>query len=367
MPEIRKRRLDRLIDAGLDELMAGEPAMTSEAFDHAHDRLLAAMRTDNVSTGSGNETTMPVTREAPAALPRTRTRWLVAATAAVLLTAGMLAAQTLDFGGVGGGTAQASAAPVLNDAAGLAATAKDQQVGPGQYLYVSVRAEGITFQGADGDAVSRGALFVDTWIPADPRDAWLERRGELGKPTWVPGHEGSGPAPEASEGLAGEWMAPCGAFGYWAQDSKPSCDKGTWDNPTPEFLAGLPRDPKRLYKRLLADSGTETDAVIKVGGALSTGRIPAEYRALLYRAIAHAPNLRVTEQVATLDGRTGTALGIDAYGEVTDFVIDPDNGEFIGSREVLSEEEHGMAAGTVRAWSSTITAVVDTAGEEPAR
>lgn len=68
--------------------------------------------------------------------------------------------------------------------------------------------------------------------------------------------------------------------------------------------------------RLLADSGSETDAVIDVGNALSTGRIPAEYRALLYRALAHAPNLRVTEQAVTLDGRTGTALGINAYGDL---------------------------------------------------
>jgi hypothetical protein len=50
-----------------------------------------------------------------------------------------------------------------------------------------------------------------------------------------------------------------------------------------------------------------------------------------------------------------------------DFVIDPDNGGFIGFRYVLTEEEHGMPAGTVRAWSSTTTAVVDTAGEEPTR
>jgi hypothetical protein len=348
--------------------MTSEPAMTGEAFDHGHDRLLAAMRADKVSTARKGET-MTVTQEAPAtltAVPRKRTRWLVAAAAAALLTAGMLVAQTLDFGGIGG-TPRASAAPVLDKAAGLAATAKDQQVGPGQYLYVSVRTEGITFDGADGDVVSRGGVFVDTWVPANPRDNWLERRGEIGKPAWVPGHEGDGPAPDASEGLAGEWTAPCGAFGYWADDSKPSCDKGSWTNPTPEFLAGLPKDPEQLYKHLLADSGTETDAIIDVGGALSTGRIPAAYRALFYRAIAHAPNLRVTEQVATLDGRTGTALGIDAYGHISDFVIDPVNGEFIGSREVLSEEEHGMAAGTVREWSSTTTAVVDTAGARPTR
>jgi hypothetical protein len=322
MPDTGKGRLDRLIDAGLDELMTSEPAMTSEAFDHGHDRLLAAMRADNVSTagshrgtGSGKEEIMTATQEAPAAVPavpavsRKRTRWLVAAAAAVVLTAGLLVAQTLDFGGFAGGTPQASAAPVLN---------------------------------------------------------WLERRGEIGKPSRVPGHEGSGPAPDASS-VAGEWTAPCGAFGYWAEDSKPSCDQGSWANPTPEFLAGLPKDPIQLYKRLLADSGTEADAVIDVGNALSLGRIPAEYRALLYRAIAHAPNLHVTERVATLDGRTGTALGINAHGEVRDFVIDPDNGEFIGYREVLSAEEHGMEAGTIRAWSSTTTAVVDTAGEGPTR
>lgn len=370
MPEIGKGRLDRLIDAGLDELMTSEPAMTSETFDRGHDRLLAAMRADNVSTGSGKEETMTVTQEAPATLPapprRKRARWLVAAAAAAVLTAGLLVAQTLDFGGVGG-TPRASAAPVLNKAAALAAATKDQQVGPGQFLYVSFRSEGITFYDTVGDVVSRGGVFIDTWIPANPRDTWMERRGDIGKPSWVPGHEGDGPPPGEPAGLIGEWTAPCGAFGYWAEDSKPSCDKGSWRYPTAEFLAGLPKDPTQLWKRLLADADSEADAVITVGDALSTGRIPAEYRALFYRAIAHAPNLRVTEQVVTLDGRTGTALGIDAYGGVREYVIDPDNGEFIGYREVLSKEDHGMAAGTVRAWSSTTTAVVDTAGERPTR
>ena len=335
--------MDRLVDTGLDALMADEPAMTDEEFDRGREQLLTAMRTG-----------------APA--PRRRTRWLAAAAAAVVLAAGLLVAQTLDFGGVGGGPPRAAAAPVLNKAAGLAATAGDQQVGPGQYLYVSTRSAGLTFHDVEGEAVYRSAKFIDTWIPADPRDTWLERRGEIGKPSWVPGHEGDGPPPGEPAGFVGEWRAPCGAFGYWAQDSKPSCDQGSWANPTPEFLAGLPKDPEQLYKRLLADSGTEADAVITVGDVLGTGRIPAEYRALLYRAIAHAPNLRVTEQVATLDGRTGTALGIEAYGQIRDFVIDPDTGEFIGYREVLSEEEHGIPAGTVRAQFSTTTAVVDEAG-----
>jgi hypothetical protein len=279
---------------------------------------------------------------------------------------GVLAAQTLDGRGFGGGTARASAAPVLNEAADLAANVRDRQLGPGQYLYVSVRSEGVTFH-VPGDDVSRSAVFVDTWIPADPRGIWLERRGEIGKPSWVPGHEGSGAAPSGSEGFAGEWRAPCGAFGYWAKGEAPSCDRGSWDNPTPEFLAGWPKDPQRLYKRLLADAGSEVDAVLTVGGVLSTGRIPAEYRALLYRAIANAPDLRVTERVTTLDGRTGTALGIDAYGAVSEVIIDPANGEFIGTREVLSREEHDMATGTVREWSSTTTAVVGSAGARPTR
>lgn len=304
--------------------MTNEPAMTGEAFDQGRERLLAAMRADNVST-KGNHL------------------------------------------GTGSGNApRASAAEVLDDAAGLAAKVKDQPVGPGQYRYVSRRSEGITFHD-DGDVVSRSGVSQDTWIPADPRDTWLERRAETGKSSWVPGHEGDGPAPDEPAGLVGEWSAPCGAFGYFADDSKPSCDKGDWANPTPEFLAGLPKDPAKLYQRLLADSGSEAGVVIEVGNTLSTGRIPAEYRALLYRAVAHAPNLRVTEDVATLDGRTGTALGVDFDGLVRDFIIDPTNGEFIGYREVLSEEDHDVAAGTVRESSSTTTAVVDEAGEGPTR
>jgi hypothetical protein len=351
-------KLDQLVDTGLDELMTGEPTMTGEAFDHGRARLLAAMRAD---TSSGNEDIMTVVQEAPAtpvAPPRRRARWLAAAAAVAAVTVGVLVAQTL----TGGGVPQASAAEVLTEAADLAENVTDRPVGPGEYLHVSRRWEGITFYAGE-DAVSRGAGFQDTWIPADPREPWFERRGEIGSPSWLPGHEGSGEPEGIPAALIGEWTAPCGAYSYYGEVSEWSCDNGDWANPTPEFLAGLPTDSRQLYERLVADSGSEDDAVITVGDTLASGRIPAEYRALLYRAVAHAPNLRVTDDVATLDGRTGTALGIDAYGLIWDFIIDPDSGEFIGYREVLSAEEHGVPVGTVRAWTAVTTSVVD----EPAR
>jgi hypothetical protein len=86
-----------------------------------------------------------------------------------------------------------------------------------------------------------------------------------------------------------------------------------WGAPTKQQLAELPRDPQKLYDLMAADLSVVNKP--KFGGVLDiaskllkTGTVPADLKESIYRAVAKIPGLKVTEQVANLDGRTGVAL-----------------------------------------------------------
>lgn len=99
--------------------------------------------------------------------------------------------------------------------------------------------------------------------------------------------------------------------------------------------------------------------------ALRSGVLGKEVRAALYEALTTVPGLEITEEEATLDGRVGTALGIEDGTQRQEIIIDPDTGEFIGERAVLSEGSGDLPEGTVLNHSSVTTAVVDDAGDRP--
>ena len=359
---MRDAELDRALDAGLDDL-ADVPEMTESAFRSGRARLFAAMEATTTTEEELTITQEAPTTSAPQPQRRHTGRWLVAAAAVGVLTVGALVSQTVIWGG--SGEAHARAVETLNKAADLAASTTDAKIAPGQFRYRSVRAEGITVY-QDGGA-STGGVVQETWIPADERQVWMDRRANLGKEKWVPGLEGKGePSPSTPRQLLGEWRAPCGDFDYFAEGSRKSCDKGSWSNPTPEFLAALPKDPKQLYEKFVASfPGGDAAVVTGVGSLLISGRVPADIRATIYRALSLVPSLAVTADVANLDGRKGTALGVRQDAEFREVIVDPANGQYIGERSVMAVAEHGLQPGTVRSYSAVKTAVVDGIGTVP--
>ena len=80
---------------------------------------------------------------------------------------------------------------------------------------------------------------------------------------------------------------------------------------------------------------------------LRSGLVPADLRAALYRVLGKVPGLEITEQVANLDGKKGTAYGISDDGTRHDVIIDPATGQFIGERQITDEGFEGIPAGTV--------------------
>lgn len=83
---------------------------------------------------------------------------------------------------------------------------------------------------------------------------------------------------------------------------------------------------------------------------MQTGAAPADLRAALYRVVSTIPGVTVVDRSPDLDGRQGVALGLlDPWGTRQDIIIDPANGTYIGTREVVAEADIGSGYGSSRA------------------
>ncbi|MDX8030073.1 CU044_5270 family protein [Lentzea sp. BCCO 10_0856] len=348
--------LDRVLDAALSR--AGDEPVQ---FDVAAGKvaLAAALKTraevaEPIAVGAEHR-------------PRRRTRWLAAAAAVTVLAGAGLAASTVDLTGVGSNPA--SAAEELIKAADLASRVVDRPVGPGQYRYVRSHYTGITGEWGSDKAWTTDSA-TEEWIPADRRDEWM-LRNRIYSVKWVDGHEGEGD-PEAGTAFKDgeEFRAKCGMYSYFAEGYPDRCTVGSFHNPTPEFIASLPKDPAALLAKLREEGHAEdAGAFMSALEALRSGQFPAEVRANIFRALAQLPGLVVTDKRANLDGKEGVALGKRYYDDFTEIIIDPDNGDFIGTREVIAEDQSGdkgtLEKGTVRSSSAVTSVIVNSIGARP--
>lgn len=287
-------------------------------------------------------------------------RWLAAAAAVAVLATGGVVAQTVLFSAT---SATAQAREALTSAADLAAHAEDPKLANGQYRYVVTHAWWMKTVGAESRSFSfLNENLMETWIPADPQGEWLRRRQETGNRKWVKGTEA-----EAREaGVVVEespWPEQRARGGVFTQGAP---QHGNWQFPKPEFLAGLPADPQRLYERLRADSGGARQSLVYAADALRTGLLPAAARANLLRALTYVPGLEVTDRAADLDGHLGVALGVSEDGERQEIILGLGTGEVIGERKVSDSMFAGIPKGTVTSYSSITTGVVDGIGVKPA-
>ncbi|GAA2659344.1 hypothetical protein GCM10010428_03090 [Actinosynnema pretiosum subsp. pretiosum] len=208
-----------------------------------------------------------------------------------------------------------------------------------------------------------GTAYVTTsvqerWTPDDLAQEWVERLTQNSEVAWLPGHAGEGepPARYGQEVRRGA----CGRFPELPEDR---CVTGSWDNPIPSFVAGLPTDPEQLYQRLRASAwqGSPQEILVLVEHALGSGMLPASTQASLLRALGRVPGLRITENsVITLDGRRGTAFGVEVDDDLHEILIDPATGALLGTRQLVTAQDGPLMAGAWRSAGSTTVESVTT-------
>ena len=311
---------------------------------------------------------------APVRHPRQRWVWIGSAAAATCALTGVIV-----FGGALGAPvgADPAAAAVLGSAATAARNVVDPVVGPGQYLEIRTdavyAASGTTIADSDrarlendgniqdGDLTS----FLETqlgalWVPADRSGDWIEVRcARTPVQTFGPRSETFA----AEMGIVGgdsRMVFPAGKTEYGAPITMFDTDSA----------ADLPRDPHQLLERIYEENGNagpsrDGEALVWLADRLRSGTVPADLRSVFYETAALIPGVTITEEQATLNGRTGTAIGRDEdkSGFRQDIIIDPETGAFIGERQVLLSPVADMPAGTSTGSTSVTTTVVDAAPE----
>lgn len=214
--------------------------------------------------------------------------------------------------------------------------------------------------------------LLQQWTPAMQESDWLLDRVLTGRVQWL---AGSGEAAVAAgftltdHWPVGRFRAPFGDFYAELNELEPRRPAGGWANPTPEFVALLPRDPRALRARLEEDSppgrsysGPFRSAV----DALRTCMLPADLRGALYAALLELPDVTLVDEVKDLDGNLCHALVHDAGPTRTELLVDPVDGQYAGERDVLRRSSPcGLAAGTMIAETSVRTSVVGLIGSPP--
>jgi hypothetical protein len=348
------------------ELLHREARQAPAALTGARNKLMAALDEEGAAHAD----------QAPA--PRRR-RWLVipvaAAAAAAMIAVGFQVTRSPVPEGPALGTSTPdvtllSATEVLTRAADLTIGAAEQPLGPNQYRYIY---EHVWTTRGVRSGENSGYTFlweqqVERWIPADPHGVWRETRKMLDTSKLL----GASPdakvvSPTVMDTDQGEWQAPCGRFFPKAKPVTVCGSPDDWNST--EFYAKLPRDPDRLYATLVALNrmrGSTPQGMFHYGiQLLGTGLMPADLRAAWYRAMARIPGIKVIDNQANLDGRTGIALGLGDEHEQRQLIIDPATGAFIGERTVAGQQPNQpwIKPGTEIGASAIRTEVVDQLGE----
>lgn len=242
-------------------------------------------------------------------------RVLVAASAALVVGG-------LGYQSVAAGAATAHASELLAQAA---IRATDPVSRPGQYW----------------ELTSSGTNLVTEYAGLDTR-VWLTRTTNTDyvavdgkRPSWFIRE------PTTVErqilGTPADRTTPYAKTAVWTTNLTPEQIPASWNQPSPTWLASLPRDTQALRDRLYADNqghGNNPDdqAFAAVADVLSSGLVPADLRSALYEVLRTIPGTTLTDDSVTLStGHTGVGIGRhDALGGHQSLVIDPDTGQVLG-------------------------------------
>ncbi|OIH99575.1 MULTISPECIES: CU044_5270 family protein [unclassified Curtobacterium] len=294
--------------------------------------------------------------EAPAAATRPRTprallrRPVLLAGAAVVVAGGLVAS------GVGlthWSAPEPAAAATLHEAARAAAA---DRTPTGAFTRVVEKEVAMAYTTSDGEHYDEGYLVpttTTTWVPADVSGTWV-RKTVTGEPTTFFGGESAREAAEQERAADGGSSGPVwerGAGGDFTVGELGGEQPG-WI--TPADIGDLPRDPGALVRRIEASTRpvdtTDAEHVFDtVRQLLRTGLVPADLRATMFEALATLPGIVVTEEQASLDGRTGTAIGLPSRNgaERDEIIVDRSSGAYLGERSLQTERLGSIPAGTV--------------------
>ncbi|HEY9310638.1 MAG TPA: CU044_5270 family protein [Microbacterium sp.] len=272
--------------------------------------------------------------------------------------------------------ADPAAASVLESAATATLDFSDPVVGAGQYMLVQTDALYLGQGNVPGDADSPAAFLENSheelYVPAGRADDWVWIRC-MRTPAQTFGPESEAFAAQVAEDQA-KWDTdlirhlPAGA----APNGSMFSGYGNGTTVSDDYTA-LPRDPTQLLHAIYEINGEtgpsrDAQAFEWIVSTLRGGTVPAEFRAALYKATAEIPDVTITEKQATLNGKTGIAIGRQEPSSNTrrDIIIDPTTGQFIGEREVAIDGWAGVPAGTIMASTAVTTTIVDAAPTDTA-
>jgi hypothetical protein len=260
----------------------------------------------------------------------------------------------------------------------LVIATSDDPMAPDQYRFVATDAWWLGSFGAHQYLTEHR---LRTWVPARPERDWMLDWELTGRQRWL-----TGSAEQArDDGFELHLVAPTGVFrapyGEFRSARSDDIDaatedwciepaqrrRGSWQSPTAEFLARLPRDPVALLARLLADNpGRWASPFSSAVDALRTCLVPAELRGEFYRALTGLDGVHLEPEPVETDGRACLVLVHDAGRTRTELLIDKSDGQFAGERDTLRMDTRcGLPAGTLITETTVRTAVVDGLGQHP--
>lgn len=259
------------------------------------------------------------------------------------------------------------------DVPDLPLAASDRPLRPDQYVYVETHAWWLATLGPHQHLTEHR---LRQWVPARGDREWVLEREVTGARRWLAGSEEAAladgfdlePVPRV-----GRFRALHGAFDAVTDEPDgPRCHprarrRGSWQAPTTEFFARLPRDPEQLLRRLCEDNTGSWFGPFAAGvTALRTCLVPAELRAALCLALARLPGVVAAEGVDNLDGVACLALVHDRGRTSTELLLSPVDGQFAGERDTIrGHSRSGLPDGTVISSTAVRTGVVDAEGVRP--
>lgn len=296
----------------------------------------------------------------------TRARLLVAGGLALTLAGGFLAADVVGHESSPLPGTVADASTFLADAAALAKANPDTPIPPGQFRLVTTENNRIYEFGPHKMYRAMVRDKWDEWLPADPTSRRHPQRFQAFTKVDFMTAEAKVAARKYAPFLFTHpkpqlFSANCHGIIIQSSLSPEVLNRPctpSWYLPTAGFLAGQPRDPDALLAALRTaqppnhpptaaegvgrltrpEPPVDEKAFGLIAGVLRSGLAPSDLRAALYQAAAKIPGIQLTNDVVTLDGRPGRAIGYTYTGSREEIIISPSNGQIIGSRSVVTQE-----------------------------